>query len=66
MGLEQSIQKSAKSTKCIIANSKKVVYVTEWTLVFHEVLNIVNIFREITGADIGGNTENQLPSGNRN
>ena len=61
MGLEQSIQKSAKSTKGIIGNSKKVAYVTGWTLVFHEVLDIANIFLEITGADIGGNTESRLP-----
>ena len=61
MGIEQSIQKSAKSTKGIIGNTKKVAYVSEWTLVFHEVLDIVNTFREVTGADIGGNTETHLP-----
>ena len=36
MALEQSINKSAKSSHGIIGTSKKLDYVTEWTLVYHE------------------------------
>ena len=58
MKLEQTIQRSAKSSGGIIGASKKVDYVTEWSLIFHDVLDICNWFRELTGADKGGNTEN--------
>ena len=58
MKLEQTIQRSAKSSGGIIGASKKLDYVTEWSLIFHEVLDICNWFRELTGADKGGNTEN--------
>ena len=60
MALEQSINKTAKSSEGIIGTTKKVDYITEWTLVYHEVLDIVNTFRKITNADIGGNTETKL------
>ena len=29
----------------------------EWTLIYHELLDITNIYRHITSADKGGNTE---------
>ena len=60
MALEQSINKTAKSSQGIIGTTKKVDYITEWTLVYHEVLDIVTTFRKITNADIGGNTETKL------
>ena len=60
MKLEQTIQRSAKSVGGIIGRSKAVDYVTEWSIIYHDVLGITNWFRELTGADTGGNTETRL------
>jgi len=57
MKLEQTIQRSAKSVGGIIGRSKAVDYVTEWSIIYHDVLGITNMFRDLTGADTGGNTE---------
>ena len=58
--LEQTIQRSAKSSKGIIGQSKAVDFVTEWALIYHEVLDIANVFRSVTAGDLGGNTETKL------
>ena len=60
MKLDQTIQRSAKSVGGIIGRSKAVHYVTEWSIIYHDVLGITNWFRELTGADTGGNTETRL------
>jgi hypothetical protein len=57
MALEQTIQRSSKSTRGIIGKTKANDYVTEWALVSHEVLSIANTFRSLTQADKGGNNE---------
>ena len=57
MALEQTIQRSAKSTRGIIGKTKSQEYVSEWALVSHETLSIANTFRSITRADRGGNNE---------
>ena len=44
MKLEQTIQRSSKSTKGIIGNVKSLGYTTEWCLIFHEVLAIKHAF----------------------
>ena len=57
MALEQTIQRSAKSTRGKIGKTKSQEYVSEWALVGHETLSIANTFRSITRADRGGNNE---------
>ena len=47
MKLEQSINRSAKSTPGIIGQTRSLQYVTEWQLIYHEGLDISNAFREI-------------------
>ena len=48
MKLEQTIQRSAKSVGGIIGRSKAVDYVTEWSIIYHDVLGITNWFKELT------------------
>ena len=47
MALEQSINRSAKSTSGIIGQTKCLQYVTEWQLIYHETLDIGNAFRQL-------------------
>lgn len=42
MKLEQTIQRSQKSSKGIIGQTRQQMYVTEWELIYHEVLAISN------------------------
>ena len=56
MKLEQTIQRSAKSVGGITGRSKAVDYVTEWSVIYHDVLGITNWFTDLTGADTGGST----------
>ena len=53
MKLEQTIQRSKKSTSGIIVQSKQTSCVTEWELVYHEILGISNIFTSITSHGLG-------------
>ncbi|KAG8176012.1 hypothetical protein JTE90_007009 [Oedothorax gibbosus] len=55
--LEQTIQRSQKSSNGIIGQTRQQMYVTEYELVYHEVLGISNRFREILGADSSGYSE---------
>ena len=48
MKLEQTIQRSKKGTGGIIGQTKKESYVTEWELVYHEVLSISRCFADLT------------------
>ena len=48
MKLEQTIQRSKKGTGGIIGQRKKESYVTEWELVYHEVLSISRCFADMT------------------
>lgn len=52
MKLEQTIQRSQKSSKGIIGQTRRSEYVTEWQLIYHEVLNITNTFRELTNTKV--------------
>ena len=58
--LEQSIQRTAKSVKGIIGNTKKTSYVSEWALTYHELLEITNVYWDITKSNKGGNTDTKL------
>ena len=53
MKLEQTIQRSKKSTSGIIGQSRQTSYLTEWELVYHEILAISNIFTSITSHGLG-------------
>ena len=43
MKLEQTIQRSQKSSKGIIGQTRRNEYVTEWQLIYHEVFDISNM-----------------------
>lgn len=69
MKLKQTIQRSQKSSKRIIGQTTQQTYMTEWELMYHEVLGIRKCFREILGADYTGYSEVNLHhelSGNLN
>ena len=48
MRLEQTIQRSKKSSGGIIGQTRQEEYVTEWELVYHEILAISNCFSDLT------------------
>ena len=47
MKLEQSIQRSSKSSIGIIGEKRSLSYTTKWCLTYHEVLGIKDAFRDI-------------------
>ena len=49
MALEQTINRSKKSTSGIIGSTKKKKYVAMWDIIYHEMLAISNFFRELSG-----------------
>ena len=53
MKLEQTIQRSQKSTGGIIGQTRQSEYVTKWEIVSHEIFSIANAFREITNTSFG-------------
>ena len=60
MALEQTIQRSAKSTRGIIGKVKSQSYCAEWTLIHHDILSIANAYRSVMTSGKGGNTETTL------
>ena len=59
MELEQTIQRSQKSTRGIIGQSRQSEYVTKWEIVYHEILSMTNAFTEITNTNLGS-TETEI------
>lgn len=57
MKLEQTIQRSKKSSKGIVGQTRKSNYVAEWELIYHEILTISNLFRELTNAKVMDHAE---------
>ena len=53
MKLKQTIQRSQKSTSGIIGQTRQVSYVSEWEVVYHEILAISNAFRNLTHSNLG-------------
>ncbi|KAJ8039008.1 hypothetical protein HOLleu_16589 [Holothuria leucospilota] len=49
MALEQTINRSQKSASGIIGNTMKKKFVAIWELIYHEMLAISNLFRELSG-----------------
>ncbi len=47
--LEQTINKSKKSTGGIIGTTKRKNYVAQWELIYHEMLAVSQLHREVTG-----------------
>lgn len=54
--LEQTINRSAKSSGGIIGSTKKKEFVTRWNIIYHELLAVDQLFREICGVQLN-NTE---------
>ena len=48
MALEQTINRSQKSSSGIIGNTKRKEFVAQWEIAYHEVLLIGNLFRRVT------------------
>ena len=48
MKLEQTIQRSKKSSGGVIGQTNQEKYITEWEVVYHEILAISNCYNEIT------------------
>ena len=48
MKLENTIQRSMKSSGGVIGQTSNIKFVTEWELAYHEILSICNMFRNIT------------------
>ena len=53
MKLEQTIQRSQEKTGGIIGPTRQSEDVTKWEIVYHEILSILNAFREITNTNLG-------------
>lgn len=49
MALEQTINRAQKNVSGIIGSSKKKQYVAKWEIVYHEMLAITNLHRELAG-----------------
>ena len=52
MKLEQTIQRSKKSSGGVIGQTSNIKFVTEWELAYHEIPSICNMFRNITNGVI--------------
>ena len=57
MALEQTINKSQKSSSGIIGSTNKKLFVAEWELIYHEMLAVSNVHRELSGVK---STNNEL------
>ena len=53
MKLEQTMQTSKKSVKGIIGQTRQVAYVSQWEILYHEILAISNSFRQLINAKEG-------------
>ena len=53
MKLEQTIQRSKKSVKGIIGQTRQVAYVSQWEIVYHEIIAVSNSFRQFINAEVG-------------
>ena len=53
MKLEQTIQRSQKSTGGIVGETRQIKYVTEWEMIYHEVTSISNTFRDLIKVNVG-------------
>ncbi len=49
MALEQTINRSQKSAGGIIGSTRKKEFVAQWELIYHEMLAVSNLYRELSG-----------------
>ena len=49
MCLEQTINRSQKSAGGIIGSTKRKQFVTQWEIIYHEMLSVVNVQHELSG-----------------
>ena len=49
---EQTINRSQKSASKIIRNTKKKHFVAQWEIIYHEMLAVVNVQRQISGVSV--------------
>jgi hypothetical protein len=56
MCLEQTINRSSKTSGGIIGNTKRKEYVTRWNIIHHELMAVNETFRDVTGVQLN-NTE---------
>ncbi len=47
--LEQTINRSQKSSSGVIGSTKRKQFVAQWELIYHETLDVVNLHREVCG-----------------
>ena len=59
MKLEQTIQRAQKSSSGIIGQTRRISYVSEWEVVYHEILAISNTFRRLANSTLGA-SESEL------
>ena len=59
MKLEQTIQRAQKSSSGIIGQTRRISNVSEWEVVYHEILAISNTFRRLTNST-PGTSESEL------
>ena len=53
MKLEQTIQRSKKSVKGIIGQTRQLAYVSQWQIVYHEIIATSNSFQQLINAKVG-------------
>ena len=56
MCLEQTINRSSKTSRGIIGNMKRKEFVTRWNIIHHELMAVNQTFRQVTGVQLN-NTE---------
>jgi len=56
MCLEQTMNRSSKTSGGIIGNTKQKEFVTRWNIIHHELMAVNQTFREVTGVQLN-NTE---------
>ena len=49
LALEQSIQRSKKSTWGVIGKTQEAKFVAEWETIYHEMLGVINLYRKVSG-----------------
>ena len=59
MKLAQKIQRAQKSSSGIIGQTRRISYVSEWEVVYHEILTISNTSRRLTNSTLGA-SESEL------
>ena len=59
MKLEKTVQRAQKSSSGIIGQTRQISYVSEWEVVYHEILAISNAFRRLTNSTLGA-SESEL------